>query len=106
MHKPKLIDHVSSTTMIGSSRTAPVDQGPVISLLGRAQHARKSRAARHDRNRREGACIASRGVRFAPGSPCAAARSAKSGARKAASAKAAKAPAVTVESVRLRERRG
>ena len=102
MHNSELIDHVSSTTMTDVSRVASVQQGRLISPLGRIVITRTSRAARHDRNPRLGAFRASEGVRLPPGTPRAAARHAKSGALKAASAKAAKGPPAMTESVRLR----
>jgi len=67
-----------------------------VSLLDIAGCIPARRAARQGRNPRVGPSMqidASQGVRFATGSPFAAAHNAKSGATKAAPAKAAKAPA-------------
>ncbi len=107
MNKSELIDHVSVTTSI-DKKTATVAVGAVldgivatvkggnkVSLLGFGVFTPTSRAARQGRNPRTGAPVkigASKGVRFAPGSPFKAALNAKSGAKKAP-AKAAKAPA-------------
>ena len=107
MNKSELIDHVSVTTSIDKkTATAAVDAvldgivatvkgGNKVSLLGFGVFTPTSRAARQGRNPRTGAPVkiaASKGVRFAPGSPFKAALNAKSGAKKAP-AKAAKAPA-------------
>ena len=105
MHKSKLIDHVSSTTMTDVSRIATPQEGRLISLLGRGNLTRMSRAGRHGRNPRTGAFSASGGVRLVPGSPYSAALNAKSGASMAASAKAATGPAGTLGSMSFIERR-
>ena len=112
MNKSQLIDHVFTTTMIDmQTATTAVDAvldeivvtvkaGNKVSLLGFGVFAPTSRAARQGRNPRTGAPVnidASRGVRFAPGSPFKAALNAKSGAKKSAPAKAAKAPAKAAE---------
>ncbi len=102
MRTSELIDHVSLTTMTDAARITTVMKGRAISPPGRVDFTRFSRAARHHRIPCLVAFSASVGVRFAPGSPRAAALNAKSGARKAASAKAAKGPVDMVESVKLR----
>ena len=108
MNKSQLIDHVASSTSLDKkSSTAAVDAvldgivitvkaGDKVSLLGFGVFSPTTRAARQGRNPRTGAPVkiaASKGVRFAPGSPFKATLNAKSGAKKAAPAKAAKAPA-------------
>ena len=107
MNKSELIDHVSVMTSIDKKTAtaavgavldgivATVKGGNKVSLLGFGVFTPTSRAARQGRNPRTGAPVkigASKGVRFAPGSPFKAALNAKSGAKKAP-AKAAKAPA-------------
>ncbi len=104
MHNTELIDHVSLTTMTAVSRTSTMQEGSLISLLGRGNLTRMSRAGRHGRNPRTGAFSASGGVRLVPGSPYAAALNAKSGASMAASAKAATGPAGTLGSMSFIER--
>ena len=108
MNKSQLIDHVASSTSLDKkSSTAAVDAvldgivitvkaGDKVSLLGFGVFSPTTRAARQGRNPRTGAPVkiaASKGVRFAPGSPFKATLNAKSGAKKSAPAKAAKAPA-------------
>jgi len=107
VNKSELIDHVSVMTSIDKKTAtaavgavldgivATVKGGNKVSLLGFGVFTPTSRAARQGRNPRTGAPVkigASKGVRFAPGSPFKAALNAKSGAKKAP-AKAAKAPA-------------
>ena len=117
MNKSELIDHVSSTALIDKkTATAAVDAalegivvtvkaGNKVSLLGFGVFTPTSRAARQGRNPRTGAPVkigASKGVRFAPGSPFKAALNAKSGAKKSAPSKAAKAPAKTAKTTKAR----
>ena len=108
MNKSELIDHVAAVTSLDKkSSSAAVDAildgivssvkaGDKVSLLGFGVFSPTARAARQGRNPRTGAPVkiaASKGVRFAPGSPFKATLNAKSGAKKSAPAKAAKAPA-------------
>ena len=117
MNKSELIDHVSVTTSIDKKTAtaavgavldgivATVKGGNKVSLLGFGVFTPTSRAARQGRNPRTGAPVkigASKGVRFAPGSPFKAALNAKSGAKKSAPAKAAKAPAKAARTTRAK----
>ena len=107
MNKSELIDHVAGSASVDKkTATAAVDAvldgivstikaGDKVSLLGFGVFAPTSRAARTGRNPQTGAPVkiaASKGVRFAPGSPFEAALNTK-GAAKKAPAKVAKAPA-------------
>ena len=107
MNKSELIDHVAGSASVDKkTATSAVDAvldgivstikaGEKVSLLGFGVFAPTSRAARTGRNPQTGAPVkiaASKGVRFAPGSPFKAALNTK-GAAKKAPAKAAKAPA-------------
>ena len=113
MNKSELVDHVASSASIDKKAAtsaveavldgivSTVRAGQKVSLLGFGVFSPTSRAARQGRNPRTGAPVriaASKGVRFAPGSPFKAALNAKGGAKKAAPAKAAKAPAKAAKS--------
>jgi DNA-binding protein HU-beta len=113
VNKSELVDHVASSATIDKRAAtsaveavldgivATVKGGQKVSLLGFGVFSPTSRAARQGRNPRTGAPVripASKGVRFAPGSPFKAALNAKGGAKKAAPAKAAKAPAKAAKS--------
>jgi len=120
VNKSELIDHVSVTTSIDKKTAtaavgavldgivATVKGGNKVSLLGFGVFTPTSRAARQGRNPRTGAPVkigASKGVRFAPGSPFKAALNAKSGAKKAP-AKAAKAPAKAAKTTKATAKAG
>ena len=108
MNKSELIDHVASAASIDKKAAtsaveaildgivSTVKSGDKVSLLGFGVFAPTARAARTGRNPQTGAPVkiaASKGVRFAPGSPFKAALNSKGAAKKSAPAKAVKAPA-------------
>jgi len=110
VNKSELIDHVASAASIDKkSATSAVEAvldgivgsikaGEKVSLLGFGAFAPTARAARTGRNPQTGAPVkiaASKGVRFAPGTPFKAALNNKAAAKKAPAKKAAaaKAPA-------------
>jgi DNA-binding protein HU-beta len=108
VNKSELVDYVAGATSLDKKTAtsaveavldgivSSVKSGDKVSLLGFGVFAPTARAARTGRNPQTGAPVkiaASKGVRFAPGSPFKAALNSKGSAKKAAPAKASKAKA-------------